>query len=364
GRPVLAAELRRPVVETTGRRVARADFRHREADDDDHDSDERPADVHVDRAAVEHGDAVRGQAPRQDRDDRERDSEVGEAPHPPQQFLGVPEPMESLGIAVNSLNGHRLISPCGPVRWAHSSSGSAPRSTDLSNKPNPVKTVRIVSMPEFLVGELVRQRMGALSASERRLAQVLLAFYPVAGLENLTRFAERAGVSPATVTRFIAKLGLRGYPEFQDSLRQELQERLSSPLARYERARPGGLTRSVLRDAFETYEHSLRASIDMVSEHDFDAVIDLLSDSRRHVLTLGGRGRTFLARYLASQLHLIRPGVELNDPERSNPADRLVDLGRRDILVVFDYRRYQSDTINSAKVAAGRGGTVVLVTDA
>ena len=87
-------------------------------------------------------------------------------------------------------------------------------------------------MPEFLVGELVRQRMGALSASERRLARVLLAFYPVAGLESLTRFAERAGVSPATVTRFIAKLGLRGYPEFQDSLRQELQARLSSPLAR------------------------------------------------------------------------------------------------------------------------------------
>ena len=218
-------------------------------------------------------------------------------------------------------------------------------------------------MPEFLVGELVRQRMGTFSASERRLAQVLLAFYPVAGLESLTRFAERAGVSPATVTRFIAKLGLHGYPEFQDSLRQELQERLSSPLTRYELARPGDVGGSLLRDAFATYEHSLRASVDMVSEHDFDAVIELLADSRRRVLSLGGRVSAFLARYLASQLHLIRPGVELIDPERSNPADHLVDLGRRDILVVFDFRRYQSDTINSAKVAAGRGSTVVLITD-
>ena len=101
----------------------------------------------------------------------------------------------------------------------------------------------------------------------------------------------------------------------------------------------------------------------MVSEHDFDAVIELLADPRRRVLALGGRVSAFLARYLASQLHLIRPGVELIDPERSSPADHLVDLGRRDILVVFDYRRYQSDTINSAKVAAGRGSTVVLVTD-
>jgi DNA-binding MurR/RpiR family transcriptional regulator len=165
------------------------------------------------------------------------------------------------------------------------------------------------------------------------------------------------------VTRFITKLGLRGYPEFQDSLRQELQERLSSPLARYELTPPPDASGSTLHDAFATHEHSLRASVDMVSEHDFDAVIDLLADSRRRVLALGGRVSAFLARYLASQLHLLRPGVELIDPERSNPADHLVDLGRRDILVVFDYRRYQSDTINSAKVAAGRGSTVVLVTD-
>jgi DNA-binding MurR/RpiR family transcriptional regulator len=218
-------------------------------------------------------------------------------------------------------------------------------------------------VPEFLVGELVRQRMGALSASERRLAQVLLAFYPVAGLESLTRFAERAGVSPATVTRFITKLGLRGYPEFQDSLRAELQARLSSPLTRFALAAPGDPSGSVLRDSYATFEHSLGASLDMVSEHDFDAVVDLLSLSRGRVLALGGRVSAFLARYLASQLHLLRGGIELIDPERSNPADHLVDLGRRDVLVVFDYRRYQGDTINSARIAAGQGSTVVLVTD-
>ncbi len=193
--------------------------------------------------------------------------------------------------------------------------------------------------------------------------RVLLAFYPVAGLESLTRFAERAGVSPATVTRFITKLGLRGYPEFQESLRQELQERLSSPLTRYELTPPTDSSGSTLQDAFAIHEHSLRASVGMVSEHDFDAVIELLCDTRRRVLALGGRVSSFLARYLARQLHLIRPGIELIDPERSNPADHLVDLGRRDILVVFDYRRYQSDTINSAKVAAGQGSTVVLLTD-
>src|SRR5439155_2817804 len=83
------------------------------------------------------------------------------------------------------------------------------------------------------VGEVVRQRLDSLSPAERRLARVLLASYPIAGLESVARFAERAGVSPPTVTRFITKLGFRGYPEFQESLRLEVQARLSSPLARY-----------------------------------------------------------------------------------------------------------------------------------
>src|SRR5579872_5959058 len=84
-----------------------------------------------------------------------------------------------------------------------------------------------------LVGELVRQRAASLSPAERKLSRALLASYPIAGLESVARLAERAGVSPPTVTRFIGKIGFAGYPEFQDALRSEIQERLSSPLARY-----------------------------------------------------------------------------------------------------------------------------------
>src|ERR1051325_6002989 len=90
-----------------------------------------------------------------------------------------------------------------------------------------------MSISQDRVGELVRQRLDSLSPAERKLARVLLASYPIAGLESVARFAERAGVSAPTVTRFITKIGFRGYPEFQEQLRQEVQARLSSPLARY-----------------------------------------------------------------------------------------------------------------------------------
>jgi DNA-binding MurR/RpiR family transcriptional regulator len=224
-------------------------------------------------------------------------------------------------------------------------------SSDVTNEPGP------------RIGELVRQRQSELSPAERKLARVLLASYPIAGLESVARFAERAGVSPPTVTRFITKLGFRGYPEFQETLRQEVQARLSSPLARYQdenaEARPG----SAVSEALEVSRRNLLATLELVSPHDVDELVELLGDVRRQVLVLGGRLSGPLARYLASQLHLLRPGIGVVDSERTAAAQQLIDLRKGDVLVVFDYRRYQADTIESVRLVTSQGVHVVLFTD-
>jgi DNA-binding MurR/RpiR family transcriptional regulator len=211
--------------------------------------------------------------------------------------------------------------------------------------------------------ELVRQRLDSLSPAERKLARVLLASYPIAGLESVVRFAERARVSPPTVTRFITKLGFSGYPEFQETLRNEVQARLSSPLARYRDAEPSRGTDSVLSDALEVAAHNLKVTLEVLSHRDVNEAVELLADVRRRVMVLGGRVSAPLARYLAHQLHLLRPGIGLVDAERSTPAQELIDMRKGDILVIFDYRRYQADTIESAQVTSVQGGNVILFTD-
>jgi DNA-binding MurR/RpiR family transcriptional regulator len=209
----------------------------------------------------------------------------------------------------------------------------------------------------------VRSRLAKLSSAERKLARVLLASYPIAGLESVARFAERAGVSPPTVTRFITKLGFRGYPEFQEILRREVQARLSSPLARYREDGQAVGTNNALSDTLKVASHNVDATLHFLSHRDFDEAVAMLADIRRQVMVLGGRVSAPLARYLAGQLHLLRPGVGLVGADRGAPAQQLIDMRKTDVLVVFDYRRYQADTIDSARVAAGRGSNVVLFTD-
>ena len=216
---------------------------------------------------------------------------------------------------------------------------------------------------EQRVGELVRQRLADLSPAERRLGRVLLASYPIAGLESLVRFAERAGVSPPTVTRFITRLGYRGYLEFQDALRNEVQARLSSPLARYDPGSAGSEVRSPLDRAFESFHTGLSSTLALVSPREFDQVVDLLGDRGRRVWVVGGRVTDVLARYLAGQVELLRSGVQLLAAERGTPVQHVIDFGKRDVLVAFDFRRYQRDTIRSSQEAARRGAAVVVITD-
>jgi len=192
--------------------------------------------------------------------------------------------------------------------------------------------------PESRVGELVRQRLASLSQAERKLARVLLASYPIAGLESVARFAERAGVSPPTVTRFITKLGFTGYPEFQEVLRHEVQARLSSPLKRYRDEPQEQAAGSLLTDSLGVSRRNLQATVEQLSHHDFEEAVALLCDVRRRVLVLGGRVSGQLARYLAGQLHLLRPGVALVDTERGAPAQQLIDVRKGDVLLTLVHK--------------------------
>jgi DNA-binding MurR/RpiR family transcriptional regulator len=59
----------------------------------------------------------------------------------------------------------------------------------------------------------------------------------------------------------------------------------------------------------------------------------------------------------------VRPGCELIDFTRRGRSNRLVDMGRGHVLTVFDFRRYQRDTVDLARAAKTKRAKVVLFTD-
>lgn len=214
-------------------------------------------------------------------------------------------------------------------------------------------------MSQTVVDQL-RDSLSELPATLRRVAMRLLADYPMAGLSSASELARSVGVSAPTVLRLVARLGYASYPDFQARLREELAAQLSPPLSKapaLETASDAwrGYAEAVLTNVRETFEH--------LSAADLDQVVRLLADTRQRVHLVGGRFTDALARYLSVQLRILRPGVNHLQDQEANWLDQLLDMGARDVLVVFDIRRYQPSLLRLAERAAARGTRVVLITD-
>jgi DNA-binding MurR/RpiR family transcriptional regulator len=217
---------------------------------------------------------------------------------------------------------------------------------------------------QLSIAETLRQSLGQLTPKERRPALSLLANYPVPGLEPVAQFARRAGVSAPTILRLVAKLGFEGYPQFQKALRDELELRLQTPLSK---APPRQGVASAPRDFLAGYGRAILANVERslaeVPRAEFEAAVDLIAAGRGRVLLIGGRFTGSLALQFYLHLRELRPGVELVSGQTASWVEHLLDLGRRDLLVVYDIRRYQQDVVRFAQAAANLGAAVILFTD-
>jgi DNA-binding MurR/RpiR family transcriptional regulator len=211
------------------------------------------------------------------------------------------------------------------------------------------------------IRELLTSGRFSLTPSEQRIAQVLLNDYPTSGLGTAASLAKRANVSDPTVNRLVVKLGFEGFPAFQANLLGELEDRLRSPLAMM-----GKKQLDVQDSPMRVYLRSVGAALQdaetATPQISFDRATRLIMEARRLYL-LGGRFSRYAADLLAAHLEQFRPHVVRIGPLSSDSFDRLVDLGKRDVLIVFDYRRYQRDVLEFARQAAERQARLVVFTD-
>lgn len=212
------------------------------------------------------------------------------------------------------------------------------------------------------VADQLRHALRTLTPAERRVARALLAVYPAAGLGTVASLAEEAATSTATVVRLVQKLGYAGFPELQSSLRQELSGRGGAgPLDRLaSAATPGPDFLSSMAAELGTVVSSIAAT---VPQSELDAAVELLADTSRRVLVAGGRASHSLAEVLVVHLDRLRAGTVLLPRDRLGRRVAVLDLGSRDVVVLFDFRRYESVSVELAARAEIRRSRLVVVTD-
>ncbi|MET3661867.1 MurR/RpiR family transcriptional regulator [Aquamicrobium ahrensii] len=214
---------------------------------------------------------------------------------------------------------------------------------------------------ESNVAELIAERLDTMPAGERRAAQTLVANYPLIGLKTVADFSQQAGVSSPTILRFVARLGFHNYAEFQAALQDELAAQLQSPASRTYAASSRG--KGAISPLLEATLDNLRETFRHISDRQLEDIAACLAERRGHMFLIGGRFTDPLARYTAAHLAIIRPNVFHLAGQESMWRDRLIDMDKHDVILIFDIRRYQDSLLRFAEKAHQRGVAIVLITD-
>ncbi len=214
------------------------------------------------------------------------------------------------------------------------------------------------------IRELLTQGEPALTPAEAKIAQALLADYPVAGLGTATALARRAGVSDPSVIRWVNKLGFEGFAAFQRQLLDEVEAGLRSPLMMMQTKRPAAAAGGSIEQAYmQSAAATVAAAATMTLPQDYARAVRLIMQSKGRVLLLGGRFSRHVAGMLGGYLMQFRADVVTLPALSAETFDTLLDAGPRDVLVVFDYRRYQTDVMRYAEQAADMRVPIILFTD-
>lgn len=218
-----------------------------------------------------------------------------------------------------------------------------------------------------MIDETVSARTSAalsvLSKAERRVGRALLADYPSAGLASAATLAERAEVSPPTVLRFAQSLGYEGFTDLQVALRAELSARSSGPIARLPDAPAAGSILERLLQQARAQNDRAAETLAQLPASALEAAVTLLADTRRAVYLHGGRFSHLLAIHLAAHLEQLRPGIRVLDDPSGRDLGVMLEMSRTDVVVLFDYHRYQRSAAELASWVHRAGATVLLITD-
>jgi DNA-binding MurR/RpiR family transcriptional regulator len=206
----------------------------------------------------------------------------------------------------------------------------------------------------------LRRRYDELTHSQKRIAETIVEDPQFVAFATVDKFAARLGVSPSTIVRFAYRLGLGGYPELQEQVRELVLKGLRN------NGSPGGDVTAHLGEGVfaESLSHDLEIlgrTAERLEADDLNRAVDLLVAATR-VRVAGGVTAFSIAYYAAVTLDRVRDGVVLL---RGNPVltGPLLDMEEGDALLAFSFPPYAKSTLDAIKAAKGRNASVVAVTD-
>lgn len=203
----------------------------------------------------------------------------------------------------------------------------------------------------------ILESIDSLTPAEKRVARAILASYPASATRSSSAIAEVAKSSPASVVRFVNKLGFASLREFHEAVRSGLEGMYRSP---YETVAPASSEHDLIEAVIQAEATNVAATLNRLTPESIRSLRTLFTQASS-IAVMGGRFSHALAVYLHAHLRLIRSGTTI--VHTADVADEIAHFGRGTLMVIFDFRRYDPHAEFAARYMKTRRGKVIVVTD-
>ncbi len=208
----------------------------------------------------------------------------------------------------------------------------------------------------------LNDRFAKMSKSHKAIARFIYDHYDQAVFMTAAKIGERLGVSESTVVRFASGLGYSGYPEFQKSLENWVQNKLGSVQkvhVKYKNSTQSEILQSVLTSDLE----KIRDTIRNVNVACFEQAVDSILEAE-NIYIIGIRSCEPLAEFLSFYLNMIRGNVyNLRTTSASELFEQMIRIGEKDVIIGISFPRYSMRTLKALEFASDRNAKVITITD-
>lgn len=208
-----------------------------------------------------------------------------------------------------------------------------------------------------------------LTRTEKKIAFFFERHLRQLAFDSLTGLSVKAGVSKASMNRFLTqRLGYRGFSHFKSERQQDIQLQLESPIQRYQRQLDGSWkaetsSQTPLQLHLSEYLQHIQTLSRQLDQASLSEAADRISQTDRSLFVLGQRMSYSLAYILATNLQYIRPNVFLMRGDHSSLPTETFNTRSGDVLFVISRRRYSENTFRLTRYLRNSGLTVVAATD-
>lgn len=205
----------------------------------------------------------------------------------------------------------------------------------------------------------VHQLLGTLPPSEYRLGEFVLNFPGDLASYTASELAAMVGVSNATVTRFIRRLGYDSYDDARKHAREATKEGSALFL---NHAQKSSSESQAFNAQIQQIHTNISRTFEHISAHIIQSVIQAMVTAKR-VYFLGTRNNHNLASYLRWQVLQSIAHTELIPGPGETLGEYAASLTSEDLLIVFDFRRSMPVVRRFTELAHHAGIPVVYITD-